>query len=130
MLKRMDHLPGRLERHLRYCLYCPSPTAGRMLSPGKEVVSESYLKERDATHAAPVFPLSFLTPMEDLVNQSQHPLLGKLTAALGASASSGSLSPAIIPGLEALPIIEGSQITTQLNGNCCYFHRSRALRGR
>lgn len=66
--------------------------------------------------------------MEDIANQSQHPLLGKLIIALGFQPGfSDSLSQSIIPGREALPAMDGSQITTQLNDSRCYFHHSRAF---
>lgn len=42
--------------------------------------------------------------------------------------SSGSLSQLLIPGVEALPLIDGSQVTPQLSDNCCYFHHPCACR--
>lgn len=83
------------------------------------------MKVRDGTYVAPRFPLSLLMQMEDIANQSQHPLLGKWIIALEFSVqSSGSLAHSVTPGIEGLPWIDGSQIATQLNDNCCYFHHS------
>lgn len=78
----MDRLPENLERTSEIVFSLSCPRCGEMLSSRKGEGFCSYMKDRDDTNIAPVFPLSFLTPMEDGANQSQYPLLEKLTVAL------------------------------------------------
>ena len=78
----MDHLPENLDRTSEILFSQSCPAVGQMLPSRKEKGSCSYMKDRDDSNVATVFPLSFLTPTEDGAEQSQCPLLEKLTVAL------------------------------------------------
>lgn len=117
------------KRHLRYCLYLPPLTVRRTL-PWEEGGFWK-LHERQGWHMCSPCVSTFLPHTHGRHCEPTTASFARKTNYSTRVSAQFFRQPLPVdhPCIEALPLIDGSQIATQLNDNCCYFH-SCAFRGK